>query len=622
MRNTPYRPEVFSILGIPIHRKLRTGEAQVPWSSVFILSLMWFTFGFHIFAGGQALTFTIYRYTNDPRIISLIMTVAGLIMIGPMISYLSDQVWTRHGRRRPFLFVAWLGGMLGMYSFAFLPQVIGGINRMLGCVGIPPIGDLVILLIIVLCYQKMLAGLAPLEPLFLECVPPHQRGRFFAIRGILFTLAVTFFYQLLWPIYDDRIDLFGYLGHPGILQLKGEQLVYIFSGSMFFITGFYLLFCVEETRVPDAPNMRFSTLFLGNRAGKKEAGPDRAERPRFSETLRNIPIVTFVAGFFKNVFLKRENYPYYIVLVIPAMESAVWGNFGALMGNMQFGYSKPNQALYALPLQIMSIMIVTPFAGWYSDVRVNIRWWLRIVMLAVSVACFTGMIRMFHLYSPADIRELPEIWVLFAITALIVGGVAFFYIPLVETLLDRTGREHARVWVSVVAVVKSMLTVIALYIWIRCSPDRVPPIMIWMAFAVLGGTFDALMKTFIGPMIYDYMPRSQMGTINSGSGIYQNLLNFGVANLGAWWVVFYSVHFHKPSNVPYDYTSMYLLQFLFFIPTILAKIYFVRLVMTGRLTKRGVLELEEARAREELKQKLQEEEQTEVLKAMQAGEGP
>jgi len=91
MGQTPASPKVNSFLGIPIYRKLRTGGKQVPWSSVFILSLMWFAWAFTLFAGGTALTFTIHRYTRDPRIISLVMTASTLIMFAPVINYTSDQ---------------------------------------------------------------------------------------------------------------------------------------------------------------------------------------------------------------------------------------------------------------------------------------------------------------------------------------------------------------------------------------------------------------------------------------------------------------------------------------------------------------------------------------------------
>ena len=47
----------------------------------------------------------------------------------------------------------------------------------------------------------------------------------------------------------------------------------------------------------------------------------------------------------KDVFLKTENFPYYIVLIIPGIEALVWGNFNQLMQNDQFHYSKETQAL-------------------------------------------------------------------------------------------------------------------------------------------------------------------------------------------------------------------------------------------------------------------------------------
>src|ERR1700733_10984384 len=145
-----------------LHQKIRTGEKQVAWSTVFMLSMMWFTWGFNIFAGGVALTFTIRKYVNNPQVISLVMTIAGVIMLGPIISYLSDQVWARAGRRRPFLIAAWLGGFLAMASFAFLPKIAGVINHGLTAIGLKPVGELLVLAVVIACYKKMWDGAAPL----------------------------------------------------------------------------------------------------------------------------------------------------------------------------------------------------------------------------------------------------------------------------------------------------------------------------------------------------------------------------------------------------------------------------------------------------------------------------
>jgi len=86
-----------TLLGLQVHRKIHTGEKQVPWSSVFILAMMWFTWGFDLFAMGPALTFTIRKYSSNPQIIALVMTAGSIIMLGPFISYISDRVWTRSG---------------------------------------------------------------------------------------------------------------------------------------------------------------------------------------------------------------------------------------------------------------------------------------------------------------------------------------------------------------------------------------------------------------------------------------------------------------------------------------------------------------------------------------------
>jgi hypothetical protein len=557
-------PRARTLLGIKIHETIVTGQKHIAWSSVFLISLIWFTWGFHNFAGGQALMFVVKRYNGDPRVISIVMTLNVIIMLGPFISYISDQVWTRLGRRRPFLIAAWTAACLAMFSFAFLPQVAGAINTALGAVGIPAIGEFALLIGIIVGYTTFYDLTAPLEPLFLECVPPHQRGRFWAIRGVLMSLAVLFFFQVLWPVYDEAVDLFGWLGRPGALVLQGSQLVFIFAGSMYLITGGFLLFNVREAKMPSAPNKRF----------------------------RDLGVLKFMKNYFKDVFLTKANYPFYIVLVIPALETMVWGGFGALMQNDQFGYSKPNQALWAFPMQIMSMTLLTPFSGWYSDVRVNIRRWLRWVILAAALGAFAAAGFIYREWAPPEIRELPPVWVLAALTFLIGAGTSGVFVVAVESMLDRTGREHTRAWVSLLTVVIHVIVSVSLYVSIQTSADRVLPILTWMCFNVANATFGALLGTFVGPMIYEYMPRSKMGTINSGKGIYSDTLKFGIANLGAWWVWLYSSKVYHPPHCSYDYSSMYLIQFALIVPALIAKIFFIRQVVTGRIKKWGIIEVE------------------------------
>ena len=88
---------------------------------------------------------------------------------------------------------------------------------------------------------------------------------------------------------------------------------------------------------------------------------------------------------------------------------------------------------------------------------------------------------------------------------------------------------------------------------------------------VSSGALYGLITTFIGPMVYDYMRRSQMGTINAGSNMMTQMVAFLAANLGAWWVIYYSTHFPIPAGMKYEYSSIYLLLFVLFVPIILAR---------------------------------------------------
>ena len=160
---------------------------------------------------------------------------------------------------------AWLGGFLAMASFAFLPQIAGVINHGLTAVGLRPVGELLILAVVIACYKKMWDGCARWNPCFSNASRRTSEADSGLMRGMLFNLAVLMFYQILWPLYDRDVDMFSWLGHAGVLSMTGEQLIYVMASGLFLLTGIFVVFCVEETRLPQAPNKSFRELFLGVR---------------------------------------------------------------------------------------------------------------------------------------------------------------------------------------------------------------------------------------------------------------------------------------------------------------------------------------------------------------------
>lgn len=533
--------------------------------SVVLLCLIWFTWGFHLFSGGTALTYTLKGYNDDPRVYQFITSLAIIIMLGPFVNYLSDIIWTKIGRRKPFILISWIAGAVGMGCVPFAPQITMAINGVLGPLGIPYIGEFTFLIIIVVTYTSLYDFTAPLEPLFLECVPPKQRGRFWAMRNVVINLSSLLFFQIFWPVYDETFTIFSWV--PGIegFIVSGEHTVYYLSSLLFIITGFALVFCVKEVKGNQFPNMR----------------------------LREVNMGSYIVHFFKDVFLAKEVYPFYIVLVIPGMTGLVWQQLSNVMLTDQFGYSKANMALMGLPPMLISMFIVTPFAGWYTDKKPKIGTPACIGIFAICTVVLYFAINYFLTYAPEDKMELPSLWQCMVMNILISFASMGYLVLLVEIILRHTNRVHMKAWVSLIAVVKDMIFTVCLYLIVHYwSTDQTPSITLWMFFGQIGGTTGALIGVVLGPMIYEYIPRKHLGTIIAGSGIYRGIVGFGMANLGAHWAVWYSTHIQAPVKGATDFSSIYLLQFILFIPSLFATIYFVHAIVKGRIQPLGIIEVE------------------------------
>jgi hypothetical protein len=565
-------PAVKSWRGFRLHEVIRTGQHEVRWSSVGVVSLIWFAFAFHIFAGGINLAYTVKRYYEDPRIISLITTLNVIIMLGPFISYISDQIWTRIGRRKPLLLIAYGAAAWGMAGLAFLPQATAFLQPLAHAMGLPSLTEPILMIAIVVSYTTLYDFSAPMEPLMLECVPPHQRGRFFAVRNIQVQLASLFFFQLLWPIYDDTVPLFAWMGinAPG-LALSGEQMAYFIAAFLFFMACFVMVFLIEEVKIPSAPNKR----------------------------VRDLGLWKFIVRYVRDVFLTREAYPFYIMMIIPGLAAQVWGSFDAIMKTDQFEYSKSEMALMGLPPMVLSMAVLTPFAGWYSDIKPQLGNRVLALIGLGAAACMAAVPPYYAAVAPADIRMLPSLPHCFGLSALVSAAGMGLFIILTELVSRRSPRIYMRAWIALIAVVKDCVTVGGFFIYLQfVAVDGVPPIILWMLFGQFTATMGALIGTAVAPMIFEYIPRSKLGTVLAGKSLLESVIKFGVANLGAWWIVWWSLHIHTPEHTKYDYSSLYLLQMLLYVPGIIAVAWFLKQILTGKIRPEGILEVEPEAATE------------------------
>ena len=174
---------------IPFHWLLVT---ILPWASwVFVASTM-----------GVAFLFSLKKFLENPAGLTFVMSLPGFISIvsGPTVSFISDRIWTRYGRRKPFVVTAW--------------------TLCTGCCILMPIMPNFWLLLLAFMLFNIGSDLqSTQEPLKQEIIPPAQRGR--AVAGVswMTNLGILMFYAVAIGRFDDRQF---YLGIP----LTGEQSIY------------------------------------------------------------------------------------------------------------------------------------------------------------------------------------------------------------------------------------------------------------------------------------------------------------------------------------------------------------------------------------------------------------
>ena len=94
---------------------IETQHKRIPWRWVVLLVIMQQVRILALFASGS-MTFTMRKYIESPLVINSVSSLDVLfnLLVAAPCLYYSDRIWTRFGRRLPFV----LGGLGGLLSFA------------------------------------------------------------------------------------------------------------------------------------------------------------------------------------------------------------------------------------------------------------------------------------------------------------------------------------------------------------------------------------------------------------------------------------------------------------------------------------------------------------------------
>lgn len=447
---------------------METGRRHIPWLWVVLFAYPACSNTLVELISNVALTFTMKKFTSDPALITFLgsANVAFNFLVGPWAAWKSDRIWTRLGRRRPFLVFGW--------SLLFVSLV---------CVPFAPSLPLLALCIVIYQFCADIGYTGPWTPLYYEMIPSHQRGRAVVVKRIGVILSRLLFNLVLIGQFDKVLHLNWTFGLAGFadFQLRGETLIYWCGALAVLLVVLQMLFLVREKK-PEAP----------------------LPGGRFS------PLV-----YLKELFGERQYRLLFLLVFCSLALTAGLGQLYPLLITEQFGYSKT----------LLGQMWSVNFA-------------LEIALL-----------------------------------------------PLVFFIVDRFNRFR----IFQVGLALSALQQLAFWIFVEClAPGQIPTPLQIILFNLWNSAADIVAGLALEPLIFDYVPKNRMGTINSGFIFVRGALAVLVLNGVGLWVKYFTLWLRPDGG--FNYMSGYLFTFLIGLLGVAATMVFGHHLKKGRLVKYGKME--------------------------------
>ena len=334
------------------------------------------------------LLYAMKKFIDNPAAITFLLSIEVFVTMlgGPFASWLSDRIWTKHGRRKPFIVISEIGKAAAIAAMPFAPNLMWLISLrwIYGIVG--DIGT-------------------PNQALTMEVVPAKQRGvgaGFFKFQQQIVNLL---FFGLVLGRFDDVIFTGPFYD---LIAVPGETLIFLAGAILFLSVGFFTWFGVHEVEPPS----------------RQRIADDR--RP--GESLVRL----FLRGFFRDVFHKSL-LPLYLLMMVGTLTSVSLGTLEPLLYTDQWGYSLQEMGTNIAIGAIVGVGAAL-LAGWAADKTSKMKvYTVGLVLMLLSRIAWT----LFVAHKPDQRPELHEI-VLFGtlgnIFGLIAGAASF---PLILEYVER-----------------------------------------------------------------------------------------------------------------------------------------------------------------------------------------
>lgn len=296
---------------------------KVPWSWVWMSQLPFAFWMITEVLQHTAFALTLRKFVSNPAIITTILASSRipLLIVAPLVNYLSDHIWTRWGRRKPFYV---LSNGFGALFLALMPLA----------------PNIVVITILLWLFQFANALGKTFFPLSQEVIPIPQRGRGSAIHSAMFQIGLVVYYGFILGRFDD-IYFVGPLMSLG--AISGETFTYWFAALLMLLPLLIVAYGIKELPIPDMLNWR-------------TVAATGAGRPS---------IWRFLGKFVRDVF-DRQWAILYLLLFGSAVFGMSLGPITAFLYTEQWGYSLQDMGTNIM----LGVLIMLPFialSGWLAD---------------------------------------------------------------------------------------------------------------------------------------------------------------------------------------------------------------------------------------------------------------
>jgi len=384
-----------------------TCKKKVPFHWIAFAILPWAAFSFKGGVVGTGFLFSLKKFVENPAGLTFVLSLPSFISIilQPVVSFLSDRIWTRFGRRKPFVGTSFFGVTVCLVLMPFMPNFWT-------------------LLAVYMVYNVFADLNSPMEPLKQEIIPPPERGRATAAMSWCSNLGTMIF----WFVALGRFDDVSYMGG---LAISGETVIYCSGALLMLVMGLLIALGIREV---------------------DQKSPLRGQRltPR-----------TFFGG-----LLDRELWPVYLLIVGAACMNfyAGLGALSNLLYTDQWGYTKQEMGINVAAGGIINVFAIAVLAI-FADRLNRMRAYQTLICLSLLGQIFYYCYIEFIL--PDKHPSLVEI-IVFGETLSILGILTgMVYTPLVYDYVRRNKMGTYNAGASLITRLTVLLTLngVGLFIW-------------------------------------------------------------------------------------------------------------------------------------------------------------